>query len=124
MLHSTHHQRGLGDPCCDPGSIILSTLDKAILYHSHQGDNLLDIDYAFSNWITKFNFDDSKAVLNTQKLTLEAINLIYGMSTDAVDRAVKTGTPITLMMNAAFMSGINIGFLYREYLAQMEDLPL
>ena len=85
---------------------------------------MLDIDYAFSNWITKVDFDDSKAVLNTQKLTLEAINLIYGMSTDAVDRAVKTGTPITLMMNAAFMSGINIGFLYREYLAQMEDLPL
>lgn len=84
----------------------------------------MKIEQEFSSWLVDVVKRDPEHILNTDKLTLEALAWIQEESTGAVDLAMKRGIPVVAVINSSFLAGVTIGFLFREWLNQEEELPL
>lgn len=83
-----------------------------------------DIEKKFSEWIPKMLEKVPPAIVDTNDVTVGAMDAIHRESMAAVDAAYKQHMPAVALVDASVMAGITLGFLFREYLAQMEDLPL
>lgn len=82
------------------------------------------IERLFSDWLIERVKADTARVLRQGGLTVDAMSWIQGSNMKAIESGLMQGTPASLLLTDAFLAGVNYGFMFREHLAQMEELPL
>ena len=80
----------------------------------------MELEHEFSKWLVAIGDKEPGAVLKDENLTLAAMNWVHAQSSTAIDVAMKRGIPVGLVLDSTFLMGVTMGYLFREYLAQME----
>lgn len=85
---------------------------------------MVDLERELSTWITGMVNREHRPLFNPGRMTAEALSSIHATSMASVESGILQGAPAAAIVDGAFLAGLQFGFLFREYLAQMEELPL
>ena len=80
----------------------------------------MKIEQEFSEWVQAMGSKKPPEVLSSENITMGAMNWIHAESVAAVDTAMKHGIPVSMVLDSTFLAGVQLGYLFREFLAQME----
>jgi hypothetical protein len=92
---------------------------------TQEQEQVFDLERKFSCWLlTEGKNLDFSSAFNPQRMTLEAVGLMRDMGQGSIEQAFLRNVPAIDVAVGAYLSGVFTGFVFREHLAQQEELSL